>query len=71
MPLYEYKCGKCGMQFEELVSSSSVENPVCPGCGEGKTEKLLSIFAASVGGASAGSAPPCGMKGSGCGGGFT
>ncbi|OGV34947.1 MAG: hypothetical protein A2020_13275 [Lentisphaerae bacterium GWF2_45_14] len=47
MPIYEYRCGKCGGEFETLVKSSSEKAP-CPNCGSAKTEKKLSVFAASV-----------------------
>ena len=47
MPIYEYICGKCGTEFEQLVKSSEAK-PVCPKCGSAKAEKKLSRFAASV-----------------------
>lgn len=40
MPMYEYRCAKCGHEFEELVFGD--EAPACPACGTGETEKLLS-----------------------------
>ena len=35
MPMYDYKCTKCGTLFEELVLSSTVaDNQIkCPKCG--------------------------------------
>jgi putative FmdB family regulatory protein len=41
MPLYEYKCKKCGHRFEKIQKFS--DNPVkkCPECG-GAVEQLLS-----------------------------
>ncbi|MBP5308241.1 MAG: zinc ribbon domain-containing protein [Clostridia bacterium] len=33
MPVYDYKCPKCGTSFEELVKSPS-EAVTCPVCGE-------------------------------------
>ncbi len=44
MPIFEYKCNKCGTEFEELVSStdSKVE---CPECGSSDVDKLISGFA--------------------------
>ncbi|HUL81445.1 MAG TPA: FmdB family zinc ribbon protein, partial [Gammaproteobacteria bacterium] len=30
MPLYDYKCRKCGVRFEELVKIG--ETPECPRC---------------------------------------
>lgn len=31
MPLYEFVCGRCSKQFEELVSNDSA-TPECPTC---------------------------------------
>ena len=59
MPIYEYKCGSCGKEFEVIVQG---ENQVsCEECGSSKVSKKLSVFA--VGKGSAGSpecAPRCG-----------
>jgi putative FmdB family regulatory protein len=48
MPMYEYKCKECDRKFEELVGSAQAAI-ACPDCGSEKTEKLLSVFAASMG----------------------
>ncbi|WP_419782062.1 FmdB family zinc ribbon protein [Maridesulfovibrio sp.] len=48
MPIYEYKCNVCDHEFEELVFSSSAENPACPECKSSDTEKLLSSFSAGA-----------------------
>ena len=58
MPIFEYKCSKCGAEFEELVSASDKNKKIpCPECGSKSTEKQLSGFcvgkASSGGGASA------------------
>ena len=64
MPIYEYKCGKCGNFFEELVASSRSGNVPCSLCGSAETQKCVSaIGGISVKGASA--APPCAAAG-GC-----
>lgn len=45
MPIFEYKCSKCGAQFEELVSAGGKNQKVaCPECGSKATEKQLSGF---------------------------
>ena len=45
MPIYEYKCHKCGDVFERLcLTSDDGDNVNCPACGGKKTEKLLSAF---------------------------
>ncbi|MBG0776806.1 MAG: zinc ribbon domain-containing protein [Desulfovibrionaceae bacterium] len=40
MPIHEYRCEKCGKEFEELVFGE--EAVACPECGSTKTEKLMS-----------------------------
>jgi len=45
MPMFEYKCPKCGIKFERLLRSSERDEPqACPDkkCGEKKTKKLIS-----------------------------
>jgi putative FmdB family regulatory protein len=56
MPLFEYQCQACDHAFEELVASSDTP-VVCPKCGSDQIRKLLSVFAASVGGSQ--SLPSC------------
>jgi len=44
VPLYEYKCRKCGKRFEELVKIG--ETPECPRCHDLRPEQLFSTTAA-------------------------
>jgi putative FmdB family regulatory protein len=46
MPIYEYKCRRCGHRFEHLVlrSSATVE---CPECKQQDLEQLISLSAVS------------------------
>jgi len=68
MPLFEYKCSKCGNEFEELVSGSETKVS-CSKCGSVKTDKQLSVFAASTTSSSAlPSMPSCAKPGCGSGG---
>lgn len=46
MPLHEYKCKKCGYEFEELVNNSE-EFISCKKCG-GEVEMFLSVFSSAV-----------------------
>ncbi|MCS7282275.1 MAG: zinc ribbon domain-containing protein [Anaerolineae bacterium] len=45
MPVYEYRCPKCGEKFEKFVRSASAQNEVvCPRCGNAEVEKMVSLF---------------------------
>jgi len=45
MPIFEYKCNKCGHKTEFLESSSNSKNKhVCEKCGSGDMQKLFSGF---------------------------
>jgi len=44
LPLYEYKCVKCGHRFEKIESVSSPISKKCPKCGA-KAERMLSAAA--------------------------
>jgi putative FmdB family regulatory protein len=41
MPLYEYKCEKCGHQFEKIQKFSDKMVKKCPKCG-GRVEQMIS-----------------------------
>ena len=61
MPLYEYKCQKCGHKFERLVFGE--EEIKCPKCNTKELKKLFSSFSLgkkennNFGGCSDGSCP--------------
>ena len=40
MPLYEYKCEKCGHRFEKIENVSASTTKKCPKCGS-KAERML------------------------------
>ena len=45
MPIYEYKCNKCGNKFEQLVFPSDDEKGFeCPACGKKDIERQFSAF---------------------------
>ena len=44
MPLYEYKCAKCGNRYEKIELVSAPVTQKCPKCG-GKAERLPSAAA--------------------------
>lgn len=62
MPIYEFRCGKCGREFEKLVFSHT-GRVTCPGCSSPRVERKLSAFAMKT---SSGFKPSSG--GGGCGG---
>ena len=66
MPIYEYKCSRCGHEFEELVFSRD-ETPPCPDCGSKDVERLMSACAVQTDGDSPGLGPMP-RANSGCGG---
>ena len=46
MPIYEYQCCGCEMQFQSLVMKrEEEENLLCPGCGGDNLKKLISRVA--------------------------
>ncbi len=48
MPLYEYRCKKCGAIFDKLRPVSQPDKDIrCPRCQSEETERQLSTFAAA------------------------
>jgi putative FmdB family regulatory protein len=45
MPLYEYKCKKCGHRFERIQTYSAADATECPVC-QGEVERVISAPAA-------------------------
>jgi len=68
MPIFEYRCGSCGHEFEYLTRAGSA--PECPKCNGRDLEKQLSVFAVSAGSSSSAAGIPadspcatCGVPG--------
>ncbi len=53
MPIFDFRCDKCGHEFEELVRGS--DKPVCPECGSPKLTKQPSAVARRGKGSGSGS----------------
>jgi putative FmdB family regulatory protein len=62
MPLYEFGCRSCGMEFEKLVlKAAEAEDVKCPSCNSKEVEEKLSSFASvSRNGASNSNCAPSG-----------
>lgn len=61
MPIYEYRCRKCGEIFEKIQRvDEGGESLKCPYCGGKKPEKVLSSFSCTKGTESTSSCGPTG-----------
>lgn len=73
MAVYEYRCQDCGSNYDVLhLGKEKQEDIVCPQCESTNYKKLLSVFSASSGTASAvdtSSMPSCASGACGIGGG--
>ena len=66
MPIYEFRCEKCGRRFEKLCSlGENGQNLQCPECGSPAPKRVMSGFAAGAGTGASGASAGC----SGCAGG--
>jgi putative FmdB family regulatory protein len=43
VPIHDFRCEACGLEFEELVRGD--ELPACPGCGAPEPRRLISQVA--------------------------
>jgi putative FmdB family regulatory protein len=58
MPLYEYRCRRCGETFEKLRRMQDADRGlICPKCESEEVERLLSTFASSGGETGGGCGP--------------
>ena len=64
MPIFEYRCNKCGQKMEFLEKSGSRSKHVCKKCGSSNMQKLFSSFAVGQSNKAGGSCPTgtCGLS---------
>ncbi len=63
MPLYEFRCSSCHLDFDDLVrSADDISSVCCPSCGSGRVERKISVFSAH----SAASPVQCPLPAGGC-----
>jgi len=63
MPIYEYRCRRCGKIFEKIQKLAEVTDSLqCPYCGGQKPEKVLSSFSSSKGSGATSSCGPVGKS---------
>jgi putative FmdB family regulatory protein len=51
MPIYKFRCDKCGHEFEDLVPNRGDKSP-CPECGSKKVSRMVSMPAKRAPGSS-------------------
>jgi len=55
MPIFEYRCKKCGHKTEFLEKAGNPGKHICEKCGSSELEKLFSTFSTSSSSKSSGS----------------
>ncbi len=67
MPMYEYRCDKCGSRYEVLhIGPEKIEDVVCPDCRSSEHHKLMSAPNMSMTGSSGSSGDPAPSCNGGC-----
>jgi putative FmdB family regulatory protein len=54
MPIYDYRCKKCGDRFTVMVSINDRDKVACSKCGSPEVEQLISACSIKVGGCGGG-----------------
>ncbi|HXJ79581.1 MAG TPA: zinc ribbon domain-containing protein [Candidatus Methylomirabilis sp.] len=66
MPIYEYRCPACGVEFEKLVGANVAVS--CPSCASARVVRRISLVGIKTGAAGVGESPAGGgCCGGGCG----
>ncbi|HEX9015174.1 MAG TPA: zinc ribbon domain-containing protein [Chloroflexota bacterium] len=67
VPIYEYRCSRCGETFEKLIRTTSGQVEVrCPSCDAVEVDRQVSLFGFSGGSSSGGSYTASYGSGSSC-----
>jgi len=48
MPIYEYKCNKCKLEFEKMQSMDEKHVSICPECGSDDTKRVFSSILINI-----------------------
>ena len=64
MPIYDYKCKRCGHRFEQMRAIARRDDAVCPKCGAAVTRVYEGRWA--MGPKTSGGGCSCGGNCSGC-----
>ena len=59
MPIYDFRCSKCGKDFEYLARTLSDKPGKCPACGSKAIKKALSAFQVATAPTPCSHAPAC------------
>jgi len=66
MPIFEYRCAKCGERYETLDARADRATPRCPRCGAAEAKRLISTFSVGRSQADAPPSGPCGSSDCAC-----
>ncbi len=44
MPVYEYRCASCDIEFDEYLPTSTSPEPPCPKCGAAQVDRQWGPF---------------------------
>ena len=65
MPLFEFKCTKCGHKFDLIISYANKNKATCPQCGAENPKQMLSQFSSPRSSGSDDMCRGCGNAGTG------
>lgn len=60
MPIYDYKCNKCGHRFSQMNSIKDRNNASCPKCKSKEVKLVIAGCSVNTGGCGTGTSVPAG-----------